>query len=265
MLKTILLYIIIYTAFFFTNSSNDGKALVAVKRADNSFVTYSDTISAKEKVPVVVSNKVISIAKTVKNIAIIFKVDYDTVISLYIAKTIGLNKISYHIIAYNKNTNKVADHPQTINGKWMENNEDGFAKSAKMLKEPLIYFAAIDAGSKKNIIVKERVHNGNVYNAVIEHVYSINSKPELKPVVCVETKCINPVGNEVITRYIQNGVIFTAIPGKGKAILLGKITLDKSFKISSRSVYKKPYADMLITGSGVAESVFLKEGYRFRY
>jgi len=241
---------------------------LAIIRSDNSFVTYVDSSSATEALPENIQEKISAIKpkSSATDSIHIFKVVFDSKVSIYIVKFENFNDIRYKFIAYNKLTGQLTNEPPEINGKWMENNEAGFNKENRLLSSPLIFFEDINQDGKKEIAVKERVHDGNVYNAVVTNYFSLESNEEFKKLISIETKQ-RTLDGCIISRFYQNNYIYSDITCDSSVSKLGKVQVDfKSYPfIKSRVTYKQEYNNLLITGSGLKENNFLKNGYIYSY
>lgn len=261
----------------FSNGQNktEIKNLKAICRADNDFVTYNDTLSPKEPVPSAIK-QIISKSYKKYNPALepgtgsilAFKINYTRDIAIYVVKYISFDAICYQLIGYNTVSHLAAvKHPPIINGKWMDNREEGFDSSVHLLSGHMSYFKDVDHDGKIDFIVKERVHNGTVYNGVIEHAYYIDAQMNLDQIICIETKFIDPYNGCIINRVLKNNVLFVTTTCNGETTLIGKVKLhiNSDKKIIYSKIYQKEYADALITGIRVNEEAFLKKGYNFWY
>jgi hypothetical protein len=59
-----------------------------------------------------------------------------------------------------------------LNGNWINNDE--FEDSFIFLSKPLIYAKDITNNGMPELIIKDRQHNGNMYNAAVKHIYSLS-------------------------------------------------------------------------------------------
>lgn len=253
------------------------KRIRAICRTDNSFVTYNDSLSPKENIPSIVISKIKDLYKKTyiinpwrneNNNPVIFKVSYSRDIDIYIVKIYFFNGILYRLIAFNNVTKITTTISPIINGKWMENQERGFSKNIHFLENPLIYFQDINHEGKKDIIVKERAHNGDVYNAEVDHVYSLDQKMNFNVLLCIESKYLYFLNDCVINRSLKDDTIVSELVcHNNKPIIIGKVKIKPGIrvKIVDRKVYQPEFQNFLITGSGIKDETFLKRGYTFKY
>ncbi|TKG88129.1 hypothetical protein EYV94_27580 [Puteibacter caeruleilacunae] len=254
----------------------DGIMFKAVIRDDNDFVTYNDTLSNNADLSKEILDEIQSFQKRGEkilvqenlDITLIFKIRYTSRISVYVVKSESQNEIVYRLIAFDNKTKLYSKTTPIINGKWMENNEAGFNPKYKLLRKPLISFSDIDGDDRNEILMKERVHNGSIYNAVICHYYSIDNFMNLKELICIESRYVCPFENCIVNRSFKNDTIISEIrDGKEKLRIIGKvkITFSDSVEMGRKFSYDEKYEDLLVTGSGISEELFLKEGYTFKY
>jgi hypothetical protein len=122
--------------------------------------------------------------------------------------------------------------------------------------------------NQENIVVKERAHNGNAYNAVVEYIYSLSADMQFHQVLCIESKYMDVMTDCIIVRSLNKNVLVDQlICPKMKAREIGRVelTFSPTAKISEKKIYDGQYKDLLITGSGVDEKQFIVEGFHFRY
>ncbi|MEZ4884905.1 MAG: hypothetical protein R3E32_09285 [Chitinophagales bacterium] len=268
--------ILIISCTYKTNKNNDLYNVVI--RSDSTFVTYNDTLSKREEVHMRVFQKINDIielnfyeTKYEKDkIDGIFMVKYSDEINIYVVKLKSFAILYYTVFAENIKTGKLSSNPFYINGKWMENNEAGFRFESRLLEEPLLYFKDINEDSKKEIVIKERVHNGTVYNGVIENYYSVDNDMNMNLSAAIETKYIDLHYDDcLIIRDLEKGVIKVRLKCKDSEIIdIGEVYLsyeESKVQIDSSKLFIEEYEELLITGSGIEDSVFLNEGYKFAY
>ena len=248
-----------------------------IVRNDNNYVSYKDTISLREETPPYIKSK---IELFVSNIEldtaydieyqqdnIIFKVSYSENIDLYIVKNCLFANINYYFFCYNKIDNKLSDKPYRINGKWVENEESGFL--IKLLNTPLLVINNF-ADDKREIILKERVHNGNSYNAVISHYLEIDNKMNFKPLFFIEDTFlyVSPEKNiddtYIIQRLYDNGKVNCGLSINNQDFVdIGSFKINyKLKKVKNKVVLNPNFYYYIVTGSGVKENLFLKKGIR---
>ncbi len=246
----------------------------AICRTDNDFTTTYDSIGKLEIVPLKVGVKINSIVDSCKNISInnsidyrVFKVKYSAKVNIYILKLTMFNKIEYTFLLYNQIGNHISSLIPFINGKWMDNEEEGFYEDSKLISKPLIYFEDLTGDNCKEIIIKERVHNGTAYNAVIEHIFQLDSYMNLKKLLCVESICLTMSESQTIKRKFKYGIIDVSLWEKERFIKkIASIKLSQDpYQITSRKVFDEKFDAVIISYSGVPEQLFLQKGYLFKY
>ncbi|GAA4334784.1 hypothetical protein GCM10023149_42360 [Mucilaginibacter gynuensis] len=239
-------------------AQNKTNALLAIKRPDNSFVTYNDITSPEEAIPQQVENKIRRILTDGKAVSqpLIFKISYNTDVALYVIKIRSAKRVCYNLVAYSTSLNQVSSTPQVIDGKWIDANES----SAKTSKTPLIRFIMVNG--KKAIAINESRNNGTTYNAVIDHIFELKQNMEIADIVHIESSYITS-DDCTISRTLKNDEIVSEIRCKDKnPTIIGRVKLINNYqRILHKAVYQPQYAQYLITGSGIDEAVFIKQGY----
>jgi hypothetical protein len=122
----------------------------AIVRGDNTFVSFNDTQSKKEPIPKLVVRKIRKIiTESINSVGIeddqpgnniVFKINYKNGIAIYVVKIYVFAAISYKLIAYDPKNRTITKIPPTIIGTFMENNEEGFVKDARLIDGRLLYF-----------------------------------------------------------------------------------------------------------------------------
>ncbi|MGB8190383.1 MAG: hypothetical protein WCF67_00630 [Chitinophagaceae bacterium] len=179
-----------------------------------------------------------------------------------------VKNIAYCLLAYDKKKDQVSVSSPYINGKWMENNEKGFHNEDRMNEKPLISFKDIDGDCKNEVIVQERAHNGNIYNAVIYHYFVLGKDMNLQKMLALEAKQRLSDVDCFMFRVFTNNTILSTIHCKDSfSQVVGKahINLKADSVITKIEIFKKEYSEMIITGSGISQNAFLKKGYKFQY
>ncbi len=249
------------------------KNLRAIKRTDNSFVTYNDSTSVRVKVPLMVQKKINSfiarrsLFKThdlIRERPVIFEVRYDKSTSIYVVKYTFMFTIFYQFIGFDSKSSTITENPPAIIGTYMDNNEEGFEAGDHLISGKMIEFKDVNNDGRLDVITQERVHNGTAYNAAVTHIYSFDKKMRFNTYLCIESKMIYEPNNCVITRVLKNDTLVCNIACNNKASIIGTVKLDlKRKKIIAKKVFQAEYKDFLITGGGVKESDFLLNGDNF--
>ena len=241
-----------------------------IVRSDNDYVSHRDTISPHENIKTQVKKQIKNYFdgvseddfKTMQEHNLVFKVAYSEIIDIYIVKAhfdaLGIN---YYFFSYNKATNKHSDFPYKINGKWIENDEEGF--NNKLCSSPLF-----SVTQDSLIILKERKHNGTSYDAVVAYYLSIDSNMNMKLQFCVESIYLytSPeVDNSYTYKIIRTRDISTnridckmliSNAHKQSEIFIGNFIISRQDKNITNRYCHSPHDDFLITGSGIDENSF---------
>ncbi len=195
--------------------------------------------------------------------------------NLFIFQENGLfEAIFYHLILFDPHTNAVTQNPPKINGKWRQGGSWG-----AMLLKPLISFDDLDQDGSPEVIVQEKVHNGNMYNAAVYNYFKVGSDMSLHRILALETRLIDLYTEDLggliirkVTKLAPNQVRLEAFlevehrkPEKLGEALLIRGGGYSPFQVNSRHIINPQYADLLITGSEKDENYFLKTGYDFYY
>lgn len=194
-------------------------------------------------------------------------------LELYIFEIKYLFSNFYGFILYNPTENIITDSPPQIYGKWMEGDWGG------NLKKPIVSFDNNIGNGKYKLIIKERVHNGTMYNAVMCRYYAIADNLSLIPILNIETELLDlytekehGVIHRNVKRKSQKELLLTVvlnIRGKdplavGEAVLRQDDELSP-FRIVSRKVFINKYDKLLLTGSEEEETAILQRGYNLYY
>lgn len=246
-----------------------------VKRANNDFVTYTDSVSLLLKLPVIIEKSFDDIIDSIESVVfqnefLVFSVTYSSEIELYILKIYrdsGL--VDYFLIAYDFESQLISKNNIQIDGKWMESNEKGFNENHKLITEPLIYFSDFNDDNKNEIIIKNRVHNGNIYNAVIENIYTISSDLKIDSLLFLETKYEDIFRQCLIVRDYslkKNELKTSLICDDTLTIGYSKLSITyNGVEITDSTLLIPEYENLLITGSGLNSQEFIRKGYGHLY
>lgn len=200
--------------------------------------------------------------------------------SLFIYKAEMWAGVSYYFIAYSKATKEVTVSAPEINGKWMQNDGEWHESVRRLLVKPMIQFRDIDGDSRDELIVRERAHNGNMYNAVVMHYYTLDRTMQLNELLAIEERSIclqdDIEGKEC---FIERTLVATGknewklnvthtCDGGSGAVAIGSLLLKRVngvIAITGKKAIDERYESWLVTSSDVKEEQFLNEGYLFRY
>lgn len=242
----------------------------AIVGKDNSFSTFTTGNEKYENLPKFV-NKVISdflVGESDGYLDVIYKINYDEEIKILVLKATYHSKtIRYYLFAYSEKSKKITLNPPYINGKWMENQEKGFSEENRLLTPPLSFFEDIDNDGDFEVVIKERVHNGNVYNAVVNKYYEVNKDDmSLNMILAIESKYIYIMDNKcIINRQFDNNRLLVYLScNKSDSKKIGDISImvkEARYSVENISSEVIKYESVLLTGSGVENEAFLNKGY----
>lgn len=117
-----------------------------------------------------------------------------------------------------------------VNGNWIDNDELGFAEDFRFLSKPLIYIEDITTDGFPELIIKDRMHNGNLYNAATKHIFGLNNM-HIKYIGGFEYISHLPVEDEFMVRHwnIQSNTVSVYLKNKlhsADSIIVGTYKID---------------------------------------
>ena len=256
-----------------------------IVREDNDFTTCYDTSSKTKPAPAILRELCsVRYSEDISGRNQIFEVSFNELL-IYVIRHAGIGYEIYDLWAYDKNKNKLSEKPFTINGKWSVDNEAGFVT-------PILNGSMIETIGN-SIMLRERRHNGNSYNAVLLYCLKCNKRLEFELQYCIEecSLCHTPemASSEylIIKRDVKKNLDFYTPSfsgfsnvGKLPLLLLNEnfqvncySTTDLqskhpigSFKLSGNGTIKKiivldtNYQNIIVTASGIDPSTFSKNG-----
>jgi hypothetical protein len=95
------------------------------------------------------------------------------------------NSVDYFLI-YDSRTGAVTKSPPLIYTKWWET----FGTSDPLIKRPIVRMESAKKGQPPLLIVEERTHNGNVYDAAVYRYFEIGKDMSLTQILAVEARAI---------------------------------------------------------------------------
>lgn len=248
---------------------------IVIIRHDNDFSTLQDsTVHKTESMPVNVSKKLDSLLDYNNEYLFqrAFKIQYANGIFIYVLRLKGpYDSIRYYLVGWNEQSDLATASCPEINGKWMENGEAGFNPKSRLVKGKMIDFFDLNQDGQNEITVKERVHNGNMYNAVIVKYFAVDiATMAITPVMTLESVQQDFLSDCLITRVLKNETIYTyrhcSVMDEEK---LGEVYLAcnnlNNIVIKEKNIMNEEYEGLLVTGSGIEVASFLKNGYKFIY
>ncbi len=177
-------------------------------------------------------------------------------------------------ILHDKRSGSITESPPFIFGKWMEAFGDAPMRA--------ISFEDIDGDGFPELVAKERVHNGTMYNAMLYRYYRIDAGSLALQQIFVRETDLLDLWTEDDGGYIRrelehqpggrlklNVWLFFEKGGK-PGVRLGEIAFRRPspsapYAIESRLCLAPAYEAILLTASGFDDAEFLKDGYRFHY
>lgn len=234
----------------------------SVARADNSYVTYYDTASTVKPTP-----------KEIRKLCRqqygedpvgrnqIFEIRFgDNYVYAIRHADIGFEL--YDFYAYAPDGKCLTMSPVTLNGTWSADNESGFDNH---LLEGLL----VETHDGK-MFLRERMHNGNSYNAVVLYCYSCNEECEWALDNCIEevslchTPDMDPDGYFIIRRkrHEDGRVECIKEEADGTRKPIGQYVLSDKGEMGKVEVTDSTYGNWVVTTSGAKAAVFSKTGSR---
>jgi hypothetical protein len=272
--------ILIFSGFvtFACAQSKKEFAFLVVKRDDNNISTFRDSLGIEVDLPFQVKNKFDSILNSYEEFLLpktrflVFNIEYSAGVEIYILKVNGsLGIKDYHILAFDHGRNLVSKQPQKINGKWMENGESGFREEHRLLDTSPTELKDYNSDGVLEFVFKQRVHNGTSYNALVEHVFSIEQDMQLRPILFLESKCESIIDDCLIQRVYdpKSKILKVTVSCEGRQFEeLGEVYLlysNSGFSVQSQDLFLEKYEGLLVTGSGMNSEDFLNKGYEPKY
>jgi hypothetical protein len=258
---------LIYILVIFVSSNLFGQDYEnSIVRNDNDFATYQDIESLKEPNPKIVLEKIKSIIKFSKKQSkkvnfFSYKINLSEKVEIYALIVNGPFTSECNIFAYDIFNKKVTLYPIKYSLKWAKNSESGF--NYKLLDLPMLNVQR--QNENYNISVKERVHNGNTYNAVINKTYKLNSDLSFDLKFCFEENALTFDGHKII-RILYDNLLYVYKKDLVSIEYLGKILLNsEKSEFVKKDCFKEDFCDVLFTCSGKKEEIILKKGYISEY
>lgn len=173
------------------------------------------------------------------------------------------------IYVFASKNDKITNKP-FFYGKWID--ENNYDINNRWLTKPLVSYHDINGDNKKELVLKEQVHNGSVYDAVIIHYLNVNESLEIKDIIHLETiaRINNDSQNyiERIPEFKANDLrllsLLKSIKDKSTYDTLGLTTFEMSpmIKIKNIKVLNGKFKDLLITSSSENNDTILLNGYK---
>lgn len=182
----------------------------AICRPDNAYYTFVDTSSPRSSVPIEL-RKIFQQHYQPHHPSLrnqIFEIHHRNLF-LFVVRynEAGVEtQENYYFWLYNPKTGEVSQQPFTIVGTWIANGEEGF--DVKLMTRPLIEL------KRKKMVIRERRHNGNAYNAIIQYAITYDKRLnwQIKYVVEEKSLVVIPESTEmpiIISRHCKGNKVYS--------------------------------------------------------
>lgn len=152
-------------------------------------------------------------------------------------------------------------------------DESHFEQSNRWLDKPLIDYRDLNQDNVEELMLKERLHNGNVYDAVMTNYLNIDEHLNILPLVHIESIArINDFEDGYIVRQSEflpmgNIKVVSVIKTykKGNIIdSIGEIEIETKplLRIKKVRIKNKKFKKLLFTASGLKNDSVLRDGYK---
>ena len=118
---------------------------------------------------------------------IVFRMRVSDTLSAFIAHLQGLPALNQYFLYLQSATGRICPQPFSYYGAYMQDGEAAFSPpEARLPEQPLFSLTDLDGDGHPEIALRERRHNGNVYNAVVVHYIAIDSSLQLTEIASLE-------------------------------------------------------------------------------
>ena len=197
---------------------------------------------------------------------------------LYVSEVYaGLGIGYFELVLYDPATGAATRHPPRI---WAKSIQS-FGANDQLMKKPFVSFAQLFQNQPAQIVFEERVHNGNMYNAVVYHYFDVGPGLAMTRVLALETRllALNPEGDIFIRELTQVSPTrlrletFRVQRGRPTArIAMGYVILERSvprspLQVAERHPKDAKSFDCLVTcmPEPPGDDTFIREGNTFHY
>ena len=243
----------------------------SLHRNDNDFATYKSEHSVqRDELPKELNRNISAIVTNIqKSIApdklddyYIHKINVNDSIDIFVLSIESFSLMEHRLFLFNEKSNQISKTKIAINGKWAKNSEEGF--NFKLMDLPNIEIK--NQENESLLSIKERVHNGNSYDAVIQKHYYINfEKLTLDLKYCLEIKALG-YDDAIIERLAEGNNVKVYKRDKNNIQEIGSFVLSKNMQaIVSKRCLDDNYCSQLITCSGLEDHIILNDGYLISY
>jgi hypothetical protein len=189
----------------------------------------------------------------------------------------GLGASLFFLILYEPVTREVTQDPPRVGAYWPQI----FGANDPLVKKPLVSFADLFQNHSPQIVFEERVHNGNMYNAVIYHYFDVGPHLALTRVLARETRvlALDPserMFNRELTQLSPTSLRLDTVAACGtdssRREELGYVILESPgpgvpFHVTLRHPKEPDLEAGLVTNmdESPGDDIFLREGNPFTY
>lgn len=182
----------------------------------------------------------------------------------------------FYLILYDPATGAVTQHPVAIDTHWTKS----FGAKDELVKRPFVSSADLYENHHSQIVFEVRVHNGNMYNAVVYLYFAVGPDLSLRQVLARETRLIWNDGDHLIVRELtalspsrlRLDNFNVARDGSPQRTELGYVILEsrrpeQPFHVVRRHPVDRAKFDCLVTCMDEApgDDVFLRQGDPINY
>jgi hypothetical protein len=196
-------------------------------------------------------------------------------LELYVApRYFPLGNCVDYFFMYDPRTGAITKSPPLIFTKWWE----ATGASDPLKRHPIVRMEAARDGRPPFLIVEERTHNGNVYDAVVYRYFEIGKDMSLTQILAVEARAIrlsdlDEYTERKATFITPNRVrldVFSRSSGKYGArgsVVLERARSGQPFQVARRMPALRAKGDGLVTycDSAKSDNDFLRVGCDFYY
>jgi len=183
---------------------------------------------------------------------------------------------SVFFILYDTPTHRLTPTPVEIYAKWAH-DDDG------VCERPFVTFEDLDHDGRKELVIRERTHNGTSYNACVRHYYRVGSDLSLFPMLAVEERSLQDflgVNNAWLLRRVRfvsrdslTVVTILSTPGHPER-KVGEVLLSRhatahyagcAYQLTDTRVVDPKFQQALITDSPAHDENFILTGKTLWY
>ena len=188
-------------------------------------------------------------------------------------------------------TGRISPTTLRLPNKWTSDFAVKHPKPDDLLQEPYLGFGDLDDDGEAELVVERYGHNGTMYNAALEYVFSIQSDLSLAPLLVLEAR-VNDIGyvsdavsGDIEREFVSLGagrgrLLVTWVAPRHRTVELGEVDLIRDgpelpFRVADVAA-RRPVYELILVGFDVdgldlaqtpraRDDLFLEEGYGFEY